>query len=168
MKKFLMKKSKIEGNGIFALRKIKKGEKICIMMGKRVPINELKKMYKSGKEKIDDPFQINNKTYIILKKPYIYFNHSCNPNSGIKGINTLVVIKNIKKDEEITYDYSTTEWTDDDSWGIKWNKIWKIPCKCKSKNCRKFIRTFPSLTKKVKKRYYQLEILPNFIIKKLK
>jgi len=146
--------SKIEGKGVFASHNISKGELISVFRGEKISIPQLKTRYKSGKERIDDPFQISYDMYILLKKPYIYFNHSCSPNAGIRKIKNLVAIRNIKKGEEITYDYSTTEWTDDKAWGIDWFHKWKIKCKCSSKNCRKTIRIFPALPKKIQTKYY--------------
>ena len=58
-----------------------------------------------------------------------YLNHSCDPNCGIKGKN-IISIKKIKRGEEITIDYSTTN-TDGK---------WKMLCKCKEIHCRKMIR----------------------------
>lgn len=73
-----------------------------------------------------------------------FFNHSCNPNSGIKIKGNrviLIAIKNIKKGKEITWDYSTT--MDEDEW--------EMCCMCKIKNCRKIIRDFKYLPKKSNK-----------------
>lgn len=39
----------------------------------------------------------------------IYWNHSCDPNSYFKNINTIVALKDIEKGEELTYDYCTTD-----------------------------------------------------------
>ncbi len=159
--------SKIEGSGVFASANIRKGKIICLMRGKKVSVARLKKLYDLKGVRIDDPFQISDRTYIILQKPYIYFNHSCDPNAGLIKINTMIALKNIKKGEEITYDYSTTEWSDDAYWGINWQKIWKIQCRCKSKHCRKTIREFPSLPQQLKNKYYKMGLLPSFIIKKV-
>ena len=166
-KRFIIKKSKINGLGCFASKLIKKGELIHILLGKTVSIPQLKKMYELGKERIDDPLQVGDLKYISLSKPGIFFNHSCNPNAGIKGRATLFALRDIKKGEEITFDYSTTEWTNDKAWKINWTKIWKIKCNCKSSKCRKYIKTFNNLPVKLKERYRQRRALPNFILRKI-
>lgn len=166
--KIEIKKSNIEGKGVFASLDIEKGEIICRMKGKPVSIEKLKQMYESQEVRVDDPFQIKNDTYLILDIPYLLINHSCSPNSGVRGRLTLVAIKDIKKGEEITYDYSTTEWSDKSLWKINWQEEWVIKCNCNSENCRKEVREFPLLPSDLKKKYYDKNILPSFILEKLK
>ncbi|MDD5162592.1 MAG: SET domain-containing protein [Candidatus ainarchaeum sp.] len=160
--------SKIEGRGCFASCNIKKGETVCIMRGKQVSIPMLKKDYSEGKTRIDDPLQISDKIYLKLKVPFIYINHSCSPTSCIVKSDKLVAFKNIKKGEEITFDYSLTEWTDDSIWGINWQEIWGFQCNCGAKNCRRKIKEFPKLPEKIKKAYSDSGMLPDFILKKIK
>jgi hypothetical protein len=165
--KFEERKSGIEGKGIFAVSDIKKGEMVCEFKGDKVTIVELKEKYASGEERVDDPFQIDNDVYLDLYEPFVYFNHSCNPNAGIRGNGTMFALRDIKKDEEITFDYSSTEWTDDDAWGINWTEKWKMPCKCGSAGCRKEVRVFSLLPEKVKEKYRIEGALMDFILKKL-
>ena len=106
-----------------------------------------------SRKKVDDPLQIGEGIYIDMDKPYIYLNHSCNQNAGIKNTATLFAIKNIKKGEEITFDYSTTI---DES----------LECKCGAKNCRGVAVDFFALPQKVQLYYYKQNALPNFIRKK--
>ena len=90
-----------------------------------------------------------------------FFNHSCNPNSGLKieGKRViLVAIKNIKKNKEIMWDYSTTMDEDD----------WELDCTCGSKNCRKRIRDFKYLPKEIQQKYIKLGIVPKYIMENLK
>ena len=59
-------------------------------------------------------------------------NHSCNPNCEVfgKGLKIWVyAMKNIKKGDELSYDY-----------GFSFDEDFKnYPCKCRSKNCAGFI-----------------------------
>jgi len=90
-----------------------------------------------------------------------FFNHPCNPNSGLKiqnGKAILVAIKNIKSGEEITWDYSTTMNEDD----------WEMDCVCGSKNCRGRIRDFKYLPENVQQKYINLRIVPKYILENLK
>jgi len=82
-------------------------------------------------------------------------NHSCNPNSGIKCDKILVSVKNIEKDEQIFYDYSTT--MDEDSFTMQ--------CDCREPDCRKIVKDFKYLPAKTREKYLKLGIVQNFIAK---
>lgn len=161
---FVVKSSKFEGLGGFAVKNIKRGEVICLMKGERISFQELRRRYSCGKEKICNPLQITEKEYLDLKKPYVYINHSCNPNAGIRKEGELFALKDIKKDQEITYDYSATEWTYE-----KFGKYrdWSMECNCKSKKCRGTLGQFPTLSPKLKREYYKAGALQDFILRKL-
>lgn len=150
----MVKRNK-KGYGIYADRPYKKGEEICVLPGKKISLGRLYYRKWHSRKKVDDPLQIGEGVYMDIDKPYIYFNHSCNPNAGIKKISTLFAIKNIKKDEEITFDYSTTI---DES----------LECKCGAKNCRGVAVDFFALPRKLQMYYYQKGALPDFIKKKFK
>ncbi|MEM5812106.1 MAG: SET domain-containing protein-lysine N-methyltransferase [Candidatus Aenigmatarchaeota archaeon] len=147
---FVVKKCRL-GRGLFAARDIKKGEVIFYFNGKIMSGNEV---VKSGREPY--PIQIGDDKYMDWGEPGELINHSCNPNAGVKNDNHVIAIKNIKKGEEITWDYSTS--MDEDCWTMK--------CYCGSKNCRKRIRDFKYLPKNLQKRYLKLGIVQSFIAKK--
>ncbi len=71
-----------------------------------------------------------------------YVNHSCDPNCGILGLRYLVAMRDIKKSEELFFDYAMS-----DSFGIP-----DMDCLCNTDNCRKVIRhtdwKLPELQKK--------------------
>ena len=72
---------------------------------------------------IDGNYKYNNARYI---------NHSCDPNCEVEIINNkiwIVSIKNIKKGEELSYNYGYAYDTD----------YIEHKCRCKSKNCVGFI-----------------------------
>ena len=164
-KKYQAKTSKIEGIGVFAKTDIKKGETICKFTGEKISVPELKRRYISGKERICDPLQISERQYLNLKKPYIYFNHSCKANAVLIKSSTLVALKNISKGEEISYDYSKTEWT----WEhFGKNKKWEMKCNCGLRSCRKIIKQFPFLPKPLKTAYLKSGLLQDFILGKAK
>lgn len=70
--KFEIKKSKIEGKGMFAIKPLQKGELICRMKGEKISISELDKRFKNGTERLTDPLQIKELKYLDIDKPYIY------------------------------------------------------------------------------------------------
>lgn len=163
LKKFKIANSRF-GKGCFADEPIKKGESICFFEGEEMTWKESERRYLEGKDKLDDPFQISENIYVELDEPYIYFNHSCNPNSGFRGENELVAIRNIKPEEEITYDYSTVVW--DDRWS-KNHGAWTMKCECEEKNCRKIIGDFLTIPKSQRMEYVELGVVPCFILIRL-
>jgi hypothetical protein len=66
-----------------------------------------------------------------------FVNHSCDPNAGIGwGDLTLIARKDIAANEEITYDYLTSDLDEADDCFV---------CNCGSPNCRDVIRGFRNL-----------------------
>ena len=70
----------------------------------------------------------------IALTPWIYTNHSCSPNSSVRG-RELVAICPITSGDEITFDYETTEW----------DMAEPFHCLCGSPDCRKVIKGFKHL-----------------------
>ncbi|GIW66358.1 MAG: hypothetical protein KatS3mg095_0256 [Candidatus Parcubacteria bacterium] len=131
-KNLKIKKSN-NGLGLFAKKEFNKGEIILEFIGKIVHRSFFQKIKDKKTKKIIDDYslQIDEDIFILgtgkNKKIYDDFiNHSCDPNSYvyINGNKVLLIaLKNIKKGEEITYDYSTT----------MYNDSWSIKCNCGSK-----------------------------------
>ena len=164
--KIKIKESVIDGKGIFAVKPIRKGELICYMNGEEISISELKKRYEKGEERLSDPLQVGEKTYIDLYEPYVYINHSCSPNSAVMKFNELVAIEDIKAEQEIMYDYSLTEWSDEESWQDY--DDWFIKCKCRSSLCRNKIEEFYLLPKDIQEKCIKQGNVRNFIVKRYK
>ena len=129
------------GMGIFAAKNIEKNEKIFVVKGKIIKDNYGDKGKYSGERWLI----IAKQTWIspFRSNPYWFINHSCNPNAGSRGKVTVVAMKRIKKGEEITIDYSTTEE----------DHYWRMKCNCGSKNCRKIIRSVQFLPEKIFRQY---------------
>ena len=115
--------------------------------------DEMARRVKSKKEFIDDPFQIVRRTYIDLDEFSRTINHSCDPNGGIRKTSELFALRDIKKGEEITYDYSAT---------IAPTR-WHMKCKCGSKNCRKILGDVLSIPKRQLKKYKELGALQKYM-----
>lgn len=99
MNDIIVKKSKIHGLGVFAAKDFKKGETVIKwdisdkITGKEYGVAKDKKyLSKIGK------------TYIRMKSPAKYVNHSCNANTFVKNFCD-VAKRNIKKGEEIMGNY---------------------------------------------------------------
>lgn len=68
--------------------------------------------------------------------------HSCEPNCGIKNLNEVVAMRYIKKGDEITWDYETTEDSD-----------FRMECKCGTPTCRGVVGAFSLMPQDVRERY---------------
>lgn len=148
-------KSGIHNKGIFAQKNITKEKKIIQYVGEIITkkeaeiraekvLNQSKKNKKNGAVYI---FELNKKYDLdgnIKNNPAKYINHSCNPNCETETINNeiwIISIKNIKKGQEITYDY-----------GYNLDNFKEHPCKCGSKKCIGYIvdkKYWPKLKKKL-------------------
>ena len=125
MAEVIMKKSKIEGLGVFASRNFKKGEVVIKWdISHQLTPEEIKKLPEKEKRYIA---YLNGK-YILMQPPARYVNHSCDANTSADNFCD-VAKRDIKMGEEITGDYSEE--------GLPGEVI---VCKCGSKNCRGVIR----------------------------
>ncbi|OGI68052.1 hypothetical protein A2738_02585 [Candidatus Nomurabacteria bacterium RIFCSPHIGHO2_01_FULL_42_15] len=131
--KIYIGESKLHGKGIFAKKDIKKGDIVFIIKGEKV--NFLIHNKKQAKIAGFNWIGIRKNTWINPINHGLYINHSCEPNCAIKGRVTAAAIRDIKKNEEITFDYSLNEA----------DIFWYIKCYCGSKNCRKTIRSIQFL-----------------------
>jgi hypothetical protein len=68
--------------------------------------------------------------------PWIYTNHSCNPNVVIRGL-SYIALREIQPEESITFDYETTEL----------EMAEPFTCACQAETCRGLIRGFRHLSK---------------------
>lgn len=134
-----IKEAPNRGSGVFAARDISKDEIIAEFKGPLVKIEDMEGI---PKEVWDHLFNIGVDEYVIAKEPAARTNHSCDPNAGIIRDVLLVAMRDIKKDEEITFDYSII--TADN---------WKLECKCGSPRCRKVIGNYTDLPDELKRKY---------------
>ena len=142
------KHSKTHGKGIFAKEYIQKGERLAILGGDVMYIGEISALpveCQNYTMQIEERFVLGSRKALIEDADL--FNHSCNPNSGFKGQMFLVAMRDIKKDEEITFDYAMAV-----SKSIGSDIVFEMECKCGSSNCRKRITEedwkIPELRKK--------------------
>ena len=150
MNKFLLKKSKIQGKGIFATKNYKKGDFVVKLTGKKI---KWKYNEKTDRNHCANWTGIGNDLWIDPDFPLSRINHSCNPNLGIKGKIMFYALRNIKAGEELTFDYSTSEKEID----------WIMQCKCGSKKCRGKMTSIQLLPKNVFDNY--LPYIPTYFQK---
>lgn len=139
-------KETAKGKGVFASETIYKDEYILTFSG---PIRERKDM-----TDYEMWIQIGKDTWMGPSGgPDDFVNHSCEPNAGLVKINHefhLIAIKTIKKDEEITFDYSTS----------MFNEPTAMKCTCGAASCRGVVRNFLDLPLHLQKRYIKLNVVP--------
>ncbi len=141
------------GKGIFAGQAIRRGEVILTFVG---PIVSGKDCVAQGAAECV-PIQIGHDKYLDPVEPGCYTNHSCTPNAGITKRRILIALVDIRQDEEIRFDYSTT--MEGDSW--------TMVCKCNGSSCRKIVGNFSSLSPLVQEKYLALGIVQDFIVRGL-
>lgn len=135
--KLEVRDTKKYGKGVFAKEDIKKNELLACFGGFIMKISEQDKM----DQKIGDySLQISEELVIGYKSlnevkddDTNYFNHNCSPNAGFNGQIFLVAMNKIKKDKEITFDYSMVLHK------AKNTSYYEFECLCGSDNCRKII-----------------------------
>lgn len=123
------------GDGVFARKNIPQKTTLAIFGGHILSREEEDQ---TSADVYDNAIQIGDNFVVgAIKMSEMedasYFNHSCEPNAGINGQIFLVAMRNIKKDEQITFDYAMVL--------NKAPKVktYKIKCLCGSKKCRKII-----------------------------
>jgi hypothetical protein len=96
------------GFGLFATRPIRKRIRIAEYKGEKIPTKEAERRENRGNLYL---YELNSRWTIdgtARSNISRYFNHSCNPNAEVYEVGHRVFIRtlrNIKPDEEITYDY---------------------------------------------------------------
>lgn len=136
---FEVRKSKVHGNGGFALKRIRKGTRIAEYLGERVSHEEADRRYESK-----DPRDNHTFLFIVDSRTVIdagvdgndarFFNHSCDPNCEAvieKRRVFIEAIRTIEPGEEMTYDYQIVR---EDSDPPDIDVI--FACRCGSPACR--------------------------------
>jgi hypothetical protein len=141
-------KSSIAGTGLFSTKDFKKGEVAFVMKGEIIKFHP-----KNREETMNTPnlIGLDKELYLDPISPYVYMNHHCNPNLGVDADDgvSYVAIRDIKAGEELTFDYSISEYSD-----------WDMNCSCDYKNCRKVIKSIDKLPKDFFDKY--LPFIPKY------
>lgn len=113
-----------QGKGVFASKDFCAGDTVLSIDDTHIVEDESTLTQKQHAFDLD---YLEDKT-VIMQEPEKYINHSCDPNTYVKTIDAVryvVAMKDIRKGEEITYDYS-----------INGDNDGTFTCHCGSKNCR--------------------------------
>jgi len=137
------------GKGIFAKKDIGPGTVLCRLEGRELNFEETVAL----KEKESHSLQIDFDKYILCEPPFLYSNHSCNPNCALNHHLELFALKEIKKGEELVWDYSTS----------MLERHWTMQCACGEGNCRNTVTDFDLLPRDIQEKYLDLNIVLPFI-----
>ncbi len=110
--------SPIAGDGVFAGRNFSAGDRIWKMTGR---------VYGHSRTGQDPDFVgLAPGLWMDPDAPLNKLNHSCNPNAHFGSKRQLFALRSIKRGEEVTFDYSTSEV----------DAQWTMSCACGAKGCR--------------------------------
>lgn len=139
-----IKQSEFGGKGLFAKKKMLKGEAVVIWKGEYTNKTGAERARKLGKLVMqwdEDLFSIEERG----KDLGYFINHSCDSNLWMKDAHTLIARRNIQIGEEVTADYAL--WEADEKYVSKWT------CVCSSKLCRKKFTGKDWKIKEIQERY---------------
>ncbi|MBU1445888.1 SET domain-containing protein-lysine N-methyltransferase [Patescibacteria group bacterium] len=133
---------------VFAIEDIKGGETISEFVGGIYHADKISELgFSQGnpnKYIQDHVIQVGEKDYMLNEIGFAHLlNHSCDPNCGIEGTTKIVAMREIKKGEQLTWDYRMSE---DSDWLM-------AECQCGSPNCSKKISSFNDLSYDKRKEY---------------
>jgi hypothetical protein len=115
--------------GVFARDVIKPGELLSVLGGKIV---DRDRFQGSPADQRDYALQVEDDLYLAPindPEPANYFNHSCNPNAGLRGQIALVSMREILPGEEVCYDFAMNHASQSDT----------FQCTCRAAECRQVI-----------------------------
>ena len=144
----VVKESKY-GKGVFTTIPLKKDTALFKITGSHINFSETLNM---GNDQCYC-LQVGLEDYIIPDFPFLFSNHSCNPNCGINENLELTALKNIEEGAELVWDYSTS----------MLERSWTMECKCGAANCREVIRDFDLLPETIMSKYLNKKIVLPYI-----
>lgn len=126
----IVKESRLGGRGVFAVRDISAGAVVYDLAGKLVTKAQCIVDVLTLRARIDDPLSVSEDEYLLLDWHSNSFNHSCEPNVGIRGRTEMFALRPIRLGEEIEFDYSVTVPPN------MFTSLWSMKCSCGSEHCR--------------------------------
>lgn len=124
---FILKKARGKGKGLFAKQDIPRGTIVFFECPKcRVtPKSEFQRLSPQQRERmLFHSYTVKNGSVVTPCGTSIYMNHSCDANILDTGRGFDIVVRDIKRGEEATYDYRTFY---DEDWGFE--------CRCGAPDC---------------------------------
>jgi hypothetical protein len=143
-------RASVFGLGVFAAQKIAPGIPVCSITGKQISFKETLLLG----ERESHAIQIGIDKYILCEPPFLFSNHSCQPNCGINSHLELFTLREIEQGEELFWDYSTS----------MLEQHWTMDCACANSNCRKIITDFDLLPSQLQQQYIKMNIVLPYIL----
>ncbi|HEU4642902.1 MAG TPA: SET domain-containing protein-lysine N-methyltransferase [Gemmatimonadaceae bacterium] len=136
---FEIRKSRIQGRGAFALRRIRKGTRLIEYIGERISHDIADRRYDDDTMKRHHTFlfTLDDDTVVdaaVGGNEARFINHSCDPNCEAvieDGHIYIEAIRTIQEGEELVYDYQYERAEDADETDEA-----RYPCHCGAPNCR--------------------------------
>ena len=145
---FLTRKAEVrdagrKGRGVFATEAIAAGETIAAFGGtvcEKASFDALTDVQRTHAIQIDDELYMVGP---VDSEPADFANHSCGPNAGISGNILLVAMVDIRRDEEICFDYAMCDAADYD----------EFICACGADDCRNVVTSADWQQSELQQRY---------------
>jgi len=141
-----VRQSSIHGRGVFALKRISKGQRIIEYLGERITPEEGEARYDDDAS--DHPhvllFTVDETTVIdggVNGNEAIYVNHSCAPNCEAvndDGHIFIEALRTIKPGDELTFDYALER---PGEFQMEWKE--QYLCRCGARTCRGTMLALP-------------------------
>ena len=133
----------IEGRGMYAREKIRKGELVALWGGDVVDRAHFEQL---GEHQKRQSAQIEEDFYLVSSKPGPgdFINHSCDPNAGLDGQIAIRAMRDIEPGEEVTIDYAMCDGDPRDS----------FECLCGSSSCRHIVTGNDWMLPELQRRYF--------------
>ncbi|MBU0690989.1 SET domain-containing protein-lysine N-methyltransferase [bacterium] len=151
---YSVRNSSIQGKGVFAKKRIRKGTRLIEYRGERIPVGEADERYEDDENKTHHHtflFSVDERTVIdaaVNGNNARWINHSCDPNCEAveeEGRIWIEAKKNIQPGQELSYNYQL------DREGRFEKKFWQLyECRCGASNCRKIMLARPKPPKRKK------------------
>lgn len=122
-----VRRSRIQGQGVFALRSIARGEVIHRIDDSRLVDDEHPIRSDLG-ENAEHRDWLPDGTTVLMQAPASYINHSCDPNVFVYSVDRrrfILAVRDIAAGEELLFDYAIN--------GID-GDVWE--CRCGAPDCR--------------------------------
>lgn len=154
---FVVRRSRIQGRGCFAVREIRKGERVAEYEGERITWKEADRRYDDEGMRRHHTFlfAVTSRTVIdgaVHGSDARFINHSCDPNCEAvddRGRIFIEAVRNIAAGEELFYDYAYAR---DESTTEEDEQLYR--CLCGSPNCRGTILEPPPRRRKLPKTHH--------------
>jgi len=118
-----VRRSAVEGQGLFASRRIEAGAELIVYGGRLATDDEVRLLRPHSSLAVGEGFSLIQQDEDEAQ----YLNHSCDGNTWMLDAVTLVARRDINAEEELTMDYVLVSGAD---------PAWSMPCSCRSTLCR--------------------------------